>query len=76
MQAIFGKSLLTCANVELWKAYLAYIRAAKVDAVNPDDAEAMKVGKAAMVEAYEFALKHIGIAVDSFPIWHGSLHTH
>lgn len=24
-----------------------------------------------MVDGYEFALKHIGIAVDSLPIWHG-----
>ena len=45
VQAIFAKALLSCAHVDLWKAYLQYIKASKVETADKVDADAMKEAK-------------------------------
>ena len=61
MKSVFSRSLLTCADVELWCLYIKFIR---------DTSDATSVeGVASIREAYEYTTSHIGQDVDAGPIW-------
>jgi cleavage stimulation factor subunit 3 len=61
---IFGKSLLTVPNVNLWSVYLNYVRR-RNDLTNDTTGTA----RSTISQAYEFVLDNIGIDRDSGTIW-------
>lgn len=63
-EQIFGKSLLTVPNVELWSVYLNYIRR-RNDLTNDASGQA----RATISQAYEFVLDNIGVDKDSGRLW-------
>lgn len=62
---IFGRSLLTVPNVQLWSTYLNYIRR-RNDLTNDVTGGA----RSTISQAYDFVLGNIGIDKDSGKIWH------
>ncbi|RDW67856.1 hypothetical protein BP6252_09252 [Coleophoma cylindrospora] len=63
-EQIFGKSLLTVPNVQLWSVYLNYIRRVN-DLTNDRTGNA----RTTVSQAYDFVLANIGIDRDSGKIW-------
>lgn len=61
---IFGRTLLSIPNVELWTAYLDYIR--RRNGLNDPTGQARQV----VNQSYEFVLENIGQDRDSGQIWH------
>ncbi|KAG4436132.1 hypothetical protein IFR05_008375 [Cadophora sp. M221] len=61
---IFGRSLLTVANVQLWLVYLNYIRR-RNDLTN----DATGTARATISQSYDFVLANIGIDKDSGRLW-------
>ncbi|KAH6721494.1 hypothetical protein BKA61DRAFT_159597 [Leptodontidium sp. MPI-SDFR-AT-0119] len=61
---IFGRSLLTVANVQLWLVYLNYIRR-RNDLTN----DATGTARATVSQSYDFVLANIGIDKDSGRLW-------
>ncbi|KXJ89452.1 hypothetical protein Micbo1qcDRAFT_189588 [Microdochium bolleyi] len=62
-EAIFGRTLLSVPHVDLWTAYLNYIR--RRHDLNDPTGQARQV----VSTSYEFVLKHIGQDRDSGQIW-------
>ncbi len=60
VDSIFSRSLLNCLNIDLWKAYVNYIRSTREN--QPD-------GRADITKAFEFTLHHIGMDISSTQIW-------
>jgi cleavage stimulation factor subunit 3 len=63
-EQIFGKSLLTVPNIQLWSVYLNYIRRMN-DLISDTTGNA----RATVSQAYDFVLANIGIDRDSGRIW-------
>ncbi|RFU29247.1 hypothetical protein B7463_g7106, partial [Scytalidium lignicola] len=63
-EQIFGKSLLTVPNVQLWSVYLDYIRRR-----NDLTIDASGQARATVSQAYDFVLSNIGVDRDSGKIW-------
>lgn len=63
-EQIFGKSLLSVPNVNLWSVYLNYIRR-RNDLTNDVTGSA----RATVSQAYDFVLANIGMDRDSGKIW-------
>lgn len=63
-EQIFGKSLLTVPNIQLWSVYLNYIRRMNDLNVDPNGS-----ARATVSQAYDFVLANIGIDRDSGKIW-------
>lgn len=63
-EQIFGKSLLTVANVQLWSVYLNYIRR-RNDLTN----DVTGTARATVSQAYDFVLANVGVDRDSGRIW-------
>lgn len=63
-EQIFGKSLLSVANVQLWSVYLNYIRR-RNDLTNDVSGTARQT----ISQAYDFVLSNIGIDRDAGRIW-------
>ncbi|KAL2072103.1 hypothetical protein VTL71DRAFT_11446 [Oculimacula yallundae] len=61
---IFGRSLLTVANVQLWLVYLNYIRR-RNDLTNDTSGTA----RSTVSQSYDFVLANIGIDKDSGRLW-------
>jgi len=61
---IFGRSLLTVADVQLWLVYLNYIRR-RNDLMN----DANGTARATVSQSYDFVLANIGIDKDSGKLW-------
>ncbi|TAQ85540.1 hypothetical protein B7494_g6137 [Chlorociboria aeruginascens] len=68
-EQIFGRSLLTVPNVQLWSVYLNYIRR-RNDLTN--DVTGTK--RTTISQAYDFVLSTIGIDRDSGRIWQEYIH--
>lgn len=60
VRQIFGRCLLHCPHIELWKSYLQYIKK-----VNDGRAE----GRDEVGKAFQFAVDHIGLDMKALPIW-------
>lgn len=67
LESIFGESLKTIYSVKLWRLYLVYIRTARLLG-KTDEAEIVQ-GRQILFKAYESAVAHVGLDVESFPIW-------
>lgn len=63
-ESLFGKSLLTVANIQLWLVYLNYIRR-RNDLTN----DATGVARTTITQSYDFVLNNIGIDKDSGRLW-------
>lgn len=63
-EQIFGKSLLTVPNVQLWTTYLNYIRR-----MNDLTNDATGNARTTVSQAYDFVLANIGVDRDSGNIW-------
>jgi cleavage stimulation factor subunit 3 len=63
-EQLFGKCLMTVANVNLWTVYLNYIRR-RNDLNNDPTGQARRV----VTQAYEFVIDNIGVDRDSGGIW-------
>lgn len=63
-EQIFGKSLLTVPNVQLWSTYLNYIRR-----MNDLTNDATGNARTTVSQAYDFVLANIGVDRDSGNIW-------
>ncbi|PQE09541.1 hypothetical protein CJF30_00010637 [Rutstroemia sp. NJR-2017a BBW] len=63
-EQIFGKSLLTVPNIQLWSVYLNYIRR-----MNDLTSDITGNARATVSQAYDFVLANIGIDRDSGRIW-------
>ncbi|KAM3081263.1 mRNA 3'-end-processing protein rna14 [Clarireedia jacksonii] len=63
-EQIFGKSLLTVPNIQLWSVYLNYIRR-----MNDLTSDTTGNARATVSQAYDFVLANIGIDRDSGRIW-------
>src|SRR5271169_5167460 len=63
-EQVFGKSLLSVLNVQLWSVYLNYVRR-RNDLTN----DATGAARATISQAYEFVLANIGIDKDSGKLW-------
>ncbi|KAH8687146.1 hypothetical protein BGZ60DRAFT_363519 [Tricladium varicosporioides] len=63
-ETIFGSSLLTVPNVQLWSVYLNYIRRVN-DLTNDVNGSA----RMTVSQAYEFVLSNVGMDRDSGRIW-------
>ena len=61
VQDIFNRCLRQVVNVSLWKFYLDYIRRVNVSKT-PETRQTI-------VQAYEFAVQHVGLDIDSSVIW-------
>eukprot|EP00871_Galdieria_phlegrea_P002967 jgi/Galph1/3671/GphlegSOOS_G2317.1 len=55
VEETFKEALLICHHLDLWKAYTDYIRSRK--------------SRAEAIEAYEFALKHLGLDINANILW-------
>ena len=64
-EQIFGKSLLTVPNVNLWSVYLNYIRR-RNDLTN----DVSGTARATVSQAYDFVLTNIGMDREAGRIWH------
>ncbi|GAB5354144.1 hypothetical protein AAMO2058_000094600 [Amorphochlora amoebiformis] len=60
VETLFGRCLLECPDIELWKTYIKYIRVVKKGKAD----EAIEVSK-----AYEFVLKHLGVDYGAGDVW-------
>ena len=58
---IFGRCLLECPHVELWKRYLSFVGSTH-DMRDP-------AARAQVVQAYEFCLQRLGQDIASGPVW-------
>lgn len=67
LEAVFADALKTVCSVRLWRLYLGYVRAARFLG-RVDEAEAAQ-GRTVLAKAFESAIAHVGLDVDSFPIW-------
>ncbi|KAI9052607.1 hypothetical protein LZ554_003950 [Drepanopeziza brunnea f. sp. 'monogermtubi'] len=63
-EGLFGKSLLTVANVQLWLVYLNYIRR-RNDLTN----DVTGTARTTVNQSYDFVLGNIGIDKDSGRLW-------
>lgn len=63
-EQIFGKSLLTVPNVQLWSVYLNYIRR-RNDLTN----DASGTARVTISQCYDFVLNTIGFDKDAGKIW-------
>jgi cleavage stimulation factor subunit 3 len=63
-EQLFGKCLMTVANVNLWTVYLNYIRR-RNDLNNDPTGQARRV----ITQSYEFVIDNIGVDRDSGNIW-------
>ena len=61
---IFGRSLMSVLNVQLWSVYLNYIRR-RNDLTNDPSGSA----RSTVSQSYDFVLSNIGIDRDSGKIW-------
>ncbi|KAG0620732.1 hypothetical protein M758_4G238800 [Ceratodon purpureus] len=61
VKQIFSRCLLQCLHVDLWRAYLRYMRKVN-DNRGPEGREEMK-------KAFEFMLGHIGFDINAGPVW-------
>ncbi|KAJ9148474.1 mRNA 3'-end-processing protein rna-14 [Pleurostoma richardsiae] len=62
-EALFGRSLLSVPNVQLWTVYLDYIRRRN------DLSDTSGQARQTVTQAYEFVLDNVGIDKDSGKIW-------
>eukprot|EP00736_Rhodelphis_marinus_P014363 Rmarinus@m.3698 len=60
VEAIFHRCLLTCPYLDLWKLYVKYVR----DVKGTD-----KAAEGDIIQAYEFALKHVGQDISATSLW-------
>lgn len=60
VEKLFQRCLMKVFNIELWKAYLSYIKETKVN---------LPSYREKMAQAYDFALDKIGMDVLSYQIW-------
>lgn len=67
-EQIFGRTLLTIPDVELWTAYLDYIR--RRNDLNDPSGQTRQV----VNQSYEFVLENIGQDRDAGQIWHDYIH--
>lgn len=63
-ETIFGKSLMSVLNIQLWSVYLNYIRR-RNDLTN----DVSGTARATISQAYDFVLATIGMDKDSGRIW-------
>jgi len=63
-ESIFGRSLMTVPNVQLWSVYLNYIRRR-----NDLTTDVTGAARTTVTQAYDFVLANIGIDRDSGRIW-------
>ncbi len=63
-ESIFGRSLMTVPNVQLWSVYLDYIRRR-----NDLTTDVTGAARTTVTQAYDFVLANIGIDRDSGRIW-------
>lgn len=61
VKQIFSRCLLQCLHVDLWRAYLRYMR--KVNENRGSE------GREEMKKAFEFMLGHIGFDINAGPVW-------
>lgn len=61
---VFGRSLLTVPNVQLWSTYINYIRR-RNDLTN----DVSGTARTTISQSYDFVLANIGIDKDSGKIW-------
>ncbi|CAG0914044.1 unnamed protein product [Notodromas monacha] len=59
-EMLFQRCLMKVLNLDLWRAYLAYVRDTKHDLPSYNEK---------MAQAYDFALDKIGFDVNAFSIW-------
>lgn len=74
VQGILSMALieLNLRDTELWKFYLNFIKATKLDIhVKSGDGVLLRKGRIVMQEAYETALDRIGVSVEADQIWMG-----
>jgi cleavage stimulation factor subunit 3 len=64
MEQIFGKSLLTVPDVNLWSLYVNYIRR-RNSMTTGDVAKSYKI----ISEAFNFALNNVGMDKDAGKVW-------
>ncbi|TLS23613.1 uncharacterized protein PpBr36_06394 [Pyricularia pennisetigena] len=62
-EAIFGKSLMSVPNVQLWTVYLDYIR--RRNDLNDSSGRARQV----VTQAYDFVIDNVGLDKDASKIW-------
>lgn len=67
LEAIFTQYLKVLPSLKLWKIYLQYLRNSKLSASPTDEEVAQK--NAILAKAYESAVLHVGLDVDSLVIW-------
>jgi cleavage stimulation factor subunit 3 len=65
---LFGRSLMTVPNVQLWTVYLNYIRR-RNDLNDPTG-----TARQTVTQSYEFVIDNIGIDKDSGKIWQEYIH--
>lgn len=63
-ETLFGKSLLSVPNIQLWSVYLNYIRRRNDLTVDPTG-----TARATVSQSYDFVLSNIGIDRDSGRLW-------
>jgi len=68
-EQIFGKSLLTVPNIQLWTVYLNYIRRVN-DLTNDSTGNARTM----VSQAYHFVLANVGVDRDSGTMWQDYIH--
>jgi cleavage stimulation factor subunit 3 len=61
---LFGKSLLSVPNIQLWSVYLNYIRRR-----NDLTADPVGTARATVAQSYDFVLSNIGIDIESGRLW-------
>ncbi len=64
LEAIFAQTLKTIPSVKLWRIYLAYLVSSKMGG-----SEDLSQMNSVLAKAFESAVLHVGLDVDSFPIW-------
>lgn len=67
LETIFTQTLKTLPSVKLWQLYLSYLKTSNAPTgVEPEERAQYN---AVLSKAYESAVLHVGLDVDSLPIW-------